>query len=253
MMVKIQVIKTPMINGLGHTKKTRNASNGIIAEAGRGGEWDIEEIHVDNDNLEEQEKLVYENSKEAYEKNDKVIFIGGDHSLTYVTGKAFLEYYGKESYMIVLDAHADAMKPMTNPTHEEWVRALIEEGWNTKNIIIAGIRRIEPEEEEWLKNKGIRYVMMENIKDQEIFTESIMELAGKNPLYLSIDIDVIDPAFAPGTHYQEPGGFTSKEILTMIKKINMKRSLKAVDLVEVEEGDGQTIKLAGRILEILTK
>lgn len=83
------VVKVPGINGLGKTRGCRNAGNAILesldkiasSESGKPIDrklLDLEEIHVDNENLEEQEKLIYENAKEIIEKKDKVIFLGGD-------------------------------------------------------------------------------------------------------------------------------------------------------------------------------
>ena len=70
-------------------------------------------------------------------------------------------------------------------------------------------------------------------------------------IYLSIDIDVLDPAFAPATGYPEPGGLTSRELLYSLGRLRMLKSLKAIDLVEVNprlDQKGQTVKLAARIL-----
>ena len=143
----MQVIKVPGINGLGHTIETRNAGNAIIAETGKGNLMDIEESHVDNSNLDEQEQLIYKNSLDALKDKNKVVFLGGDHSISYSIGKAFKESHGNESFLIIFDAHPDLMPPMENPTHEEWLRGLIEKtGWKKENIILVGLRKIEQEE-----------------------------------------------------------------------------------------------------------
>ena len=67
----------------------------------------------------------------------KIIFLGGDHSISYSLGKAFFEHCEKENKepcLIIFDAHADCIKPMKEPTHEEWLRALIDEGFPKENI-----------------------------------------------------------------------------------------------------------------------
>jgi len=245
----MQIIKVPGVNGLGNTGKTRNAGNAIIEETGKGKLLDIEEIHVDNSNLEEQEKLIYENAKQELEKG-KTAFLGGDHSISYSTCKAFMNYFGaEESFLIVFDAHADLMPSMKEPTHEEWLRKLIEEGWKTENIILVGLRKIENKELEFLKQNNMRYFEMKNIEDKEGVADLIMEASQGKNLYLSLDIDVVDPAFAPGTGYLEPGGFSSQEIFYFMRRLKKLKNLKALDIVEVQEDNKMTVKLAARILE----
>ena len=104
------VVKVPGVNGLGKTKGTRNAGNAVLNELNsinyneqgnviNSKLLDIEEIHVDNNNLEEAEGLIYENSLEMFETKNKIIFLGGDHSISYSTGRAFLDYCNKNEKM----------------------------------------------------------------------------------------------------------------------------------------------------------
>src|SRR3989338_6506432 len=168
----MQIVKVPGINGFGKTKGCRNAGNSIIAmldeiwssEKGKPIErklLELEEIHVNNSNLEEQNKLIYENSLEAFEKQDKVIFIGGDHSISYSIVKAFLDYNednGKEPCLIVFDAHPDCMKAGKEPTHEEWLRAIVEQGFPGKNVLLVGARNSDQEEISFLSKNKIRQI-----------------------------------------------------------------------------------------------
>ena len=244
----MQIIKVPGINGLGKTDKTRNAGNAIINEMRNKDLLDIEEIHVDNSNLEEQEKLIYENSKNSFEK-DKVAFLGGDHLISYSTCRAFLDNFSDEKFLIIFDAHVDAMPSIKEPTHEEWLRKLVEEGWKAENIILVGVRKIENKELSFLKENNIKYFEMRNIEDKEGVCDVIMEASQGKNLYVSIDIDVVDPAFAPGTGYLEPAGFSSQDILYFARRLAKLKNLKALDIVEVHEDNLLTVKLAARILE----
>ena len=73
-------------------------------------------------------------------------------------------------------------------------------------------------------------------------------------LYLSIDIDAVDPAFAPGTGFIEPGGFTSREVLYIVQRLKRLRNLKMIDLVEVnpkKDLNKMTIKLSAKIVKEL--
>jgi len=253
----MQIIKVPGLNELGKNKGCRDAGNSVLAELGKIKDmsvFDLEEIHVDNSDLLGQEKLIYENSQDVFELGEKVVFLGGDHSISYNIGRAFLDVYGSDSKLIVFDAHADCMPKMKEPTHEEWLRALVEAGWEGSNIVLVGLRKIELEERRFLDEKKIRYYELDKISDFEIVCDSIMEFANSgSSVYISFDIDVVDPAFAPSTGYIEPGGLTSREVLYFARRLAKLRNLKAIDLVEIDcEGDksrgGVTVKLGARIV-----
>ena len=140
------IVKVPGINGLGKTNGCEKAGNLILADLNEiySNErnvpidvkiLDLEEIHLDNSNLVEASKLIYENALKTFKTKPKTIFIGGDHSISYPLTKAFFEdckSSNKEPCLIVFDAHPDCMKPMKEPTHEEWLRALIEDGFRQR-------------------------------------------------------------------------------------------------------------------------
>ena len=89
----MRIIKVPRINGLGNSGSEK-APNLILAELDKLGKslnLDIEEIHVDNSNVEESEKLIYENALEEFGICDSLIFLGGDHSISFPIVKAFME------------------------------------------------------------------------------------------------------------------------------------------------------------------
>ena len=263
------VVKIPGISGLGHTKGCEKAGNSVLEaikdihsnEQGvsiDSGLFDLEEIHLDNSNIEEANKLVYQNSLEIFETKAKTVFLGGDHSISFSTCKAFLDYcnkQGKKPCLIVFDAHADCMTPMKEPTHEEWLRALIEAGFPCENILLVGMRNAWKDETIFLKKNKIKTISINQLQEdlQEI-CDIIMEFSNGKELYVSIDIDVIYPAFAPATGYQEPGGLTSREFIYIIQRINKIKNLKAVDIVEInpeKDKKGSTIKLGAKILSEL--
>jgi len=267
------IVKVPGINGLGKTKGCEEAGNKILAELKniysneQGKEinfekLDLEEIHLDNSNLELSNNLIYKNSFEAFETKPKTIFLGGDHSISYSTTRAFFDYVqnkgsGKEPCLIVFDAHADCM-PVPNhagkkyPTHEEWLRGLIEDGFPAENVLLIGVRNIDPAERDFLNKHKIRQISINHLtEDLQNTTDTIMEFSSGKELYVSIDIDVIDPAFAPATGYPESGGFTSREFLYIIQRINKIKNLRAIDIVEInpsKDGDNLTVKLGAKIL-----
>ena len=81
--------------------------------------------------------------------------------------------------------------------------------------------------------------------------DTIMEFSQARELYVSVDVDVIDPAFAPGTGYPESGGLTSRQFISIMQRINKMKNLKAVDIVEInpdKDVNNQTVKLGAKIL-----
>jgi arginase family enzyme len=261
------IVKIPGINGLGKTQGCEKAGNSILnslreiysSEFGNPinvDNLDIEEIHLDNKNLEITNKLIYKNCFEIYETKPKTIFLGGDHSISYSTARAFLDYCdnsGKKPCLIVFDAHPDCMEPMKEPTHEEWLRKLIEDGFPPENILLVGIRNSYENELAFLKEKKIKIMSLNSILlDIEESCDVIMEFSSGKELYVSIDIDVIDPVFAPATGYKnEVGGLTSREFIYLIQRISKIKNLRALDLVEInpdKDTDGRTVKLGAKIL-----
>lgn len=270
------IVKVPGINGLGKTAGCRNAGNEVIAaldnihssEKGKPINkqlLDLEEIHLNNNNLQEADKLIYENCREMFNSQEKIIFLGGDHSISYSTCRAFLEHCKEnkdneareqqtEPCLIVFDAHADCMPPMKEPTHEEWLRALIEKGFPVENILLVGARNLHQQEIQFLQKNKIKQVSTEQIeKDIEGTTDIIMEFSQGKSLYVSIDIDILEPAFAPAVAYAEPGGLSLRQLIYILQRLSMLKNLKALDIVEVDiekdkKHDLRTIKLATKLL-----
>jgi len=269
-------MKVPGINGLGKTKGCEDSGNAILKilkeeiysnEKGNPvdiGLLDLEEIHLDNTDLKITNELIYKNSLETFETKPKSVFLGGDHSVSYSITRAFFDYCknsGKEPCLIVFDAHPDCMPFMKGgekfPTHEEWLRALIWEGFPAENILLVGIRNSSQEETEFLNKHKIKTISVNQfVEDIRDTCDYIMEFSNGKELHVSVDIDVIDPAYAPGTGYKEPGGLTSREFIYLIQRINKIKNLKSLDIVEINEQEDKknsnlTVKLGAKILSEL--
>lgn len=257
----MQIIKVEGINGLGKTKGCEKAPIEILKALGdiRSSEkgsvidkklFDFGEIEVDNNNVEEANQLIYENAKRIMQEG-KVFFLGGDHSITYSLVSAFKDSFEKP-LLIVFDAHADCMPALREPTHEEWLRALVEKGFPTENIILIAVRNLWPEERVFLEKKGIKIITMKQIQEnkQEV-CDLIMERAKGFNIYVSIDIDAVDPGFAPAVGYQEPGGLGSREMIYFLQRLSLLRNFKAADIVEInpdKDPGGRTVKLGAKLL-----
>lgn len=264
------IVKVPGVNSFENkTQGCKNAGNEILKflkeislnEQGKVIDFsllDLEEIHVNDSKPEEKNKLIYKNSFKTFQEKPRVIFLGGDHSVSYSLCKGFMDYClseeeVKESCLIVFDAHADCLKQKSDfPDNREWLRSLIEKGFNPKNILLVGFRDIEKEELIYLKEKNIRFLQMNNLRDLEESCDLIMEFSQGKELYVSVDFDVVDPVFAPGVNDKSVGGFTSRDLIYLMQRINKMKNLRAIDFVEIDvfkdAKDYKTVKLASKVL-----
>ena len=165
-------VKVPAINGLGRTKGCERAPEAIIKaldeiwsnESGKEiniKNFKIEEIKINNSDIKESNKTLYNEAKKIFEenkKNKKIIFLGGDHSITYSLFLAFKKKFQNKSLgILIFDAHADCVNNFKPPTNEDWLRVLIEEGFPATNVILVGARNVfrNKQERDFLKRINI--------------------------------------------------------------------------------------------------
>ena len=187
--------------------------------------------------------LIYRKVREVAETGAIPIVLGGDHSITWPSATAIAEVRRPGSIGIVhFDAHADT-------ANDDWgvlaghgtpMRRLIESGAvKGRNFIQVGLRGYWPPVEtfEWMQAQGMRYHFMREIEErgaEAVIAQAIDEaLDGPDAIYLSLDIDVIDPGLAPGTGTPEPGGMLTREVLRAIRQIVAATELAGMDIVEV--------------------
>jgi arginase family enzyme len=182
---------------------------------------------------------------------DGKVYLGGDHTITYYTVKHFVKS-NPGCCFIVFDAHPDVYQQFDHPSHPDYLKFLVEEGiLDPSNILVIGIRASHSSEIAYYKKKGIQYVLPYG-KDLSAVCDGVMEFLRKfNSIYLSIDLDVIDPAFAPGVSYIEPGGLSSADMLYFARRLNKLSHLKCVDIVELNPDhdiNSMTAKLAAKLV-----
>ena len=227
------------------------------SEEGFKVRFEVDAVQVVKSNIDETNKNIFD---KIFSAKDNFIAIGGDHSISYSCIKAFAQNHENVG-LIIFDAHPDSMPRFSVPTHENFLRTFIEEGViKASNVILVGIRNSDPEELRFIHEKKINIFPMKEIgfEGKESICDDIMSLAKNfDSLYLSIDIDAVDPAFAPGTGYAEVGGLTSRELIYFIQRIKLIKNLKAIDLVEINpklDRDKLTVKLGAKIVnELVTK
>jgi len=169
--------------------------------------------------------------------------LGGDHSITWPSATAVAEIRRPGSIGIVhFDAHADTAADDWGVLagHGTPMRRLIESGAvKGRNFVQVGLRGYWPPVEtfQWMQEQGLRYHFMREIEErgaEAVVAQAIDEaLDGPDYVYLSLDIDVIDPGLAPGTGTPEPGGMLTREVLRAIRQIVGAVDLAGMDVVEV--------------------
>jgi agmatinase len=171
------------------------------------------------------------------------VILGGDHSITWPAVSAVAEARHPRSIGVVhFDAHADAANTDWGSLHGHGtpMRRLIESGAvKGRNFVQVGLRGYWPPPAvfAWMREQGMRWHLMREIEErgaEAVIDDAISEaLDGPDAIYLSIDIDVIDPGMAPGTGTPEPGGLLTRELLRAIRRIVSKVPLAGMDVVEV--------------------
>jgi len=180
-------------------------------------------------------------------KNKIPITIGGEHSIT----PGIIQAFQKETAVLSLDAHIDYRDQYENEkyNHACAIRRIADHV-DVKNVAVLGIRSAEKEEFEEAKRDKLFYRTSSDFKKEgikEILKQAKSHLADK-PLYLTLDIDVIDPAYAPGTSTPEPFGLTHFDIMQVINFFS--DQIVGFDIVEVcpEYDNGETSLLAAKII-----
>jgi agmatinase len=198
---------------------------------------DYGDIDIIPTNIERTLEAIEVSVREISSRNIVPFIAGGDHSITLGVLRGISRY---KPILIHMDSHLDywpAYWGGERYTHGTWVRRAIEEGLVSR-VIQIGIRgpQFNKEDLEYSRESAvpIDIIFMDDIASNGIewLVEKMLGLEGK--VYISLDIDVVDPAYAPGTGTREVGGFTSKEIIEVVRSLSKSNiDLVGFDVVEV--------------------
>ncbi|MCB6993859.1 agmatinase [bacterium 210820-DFI.6.37] len=172
------------------------------------------------------------------------LFIGGDHSVTIPLHKAFGKYQkeltpGRKIGVIHFDAHFDLCREYDG---HKWSHACtearsLEDVISGEDLLFTGVRVAELDELKMLeRNPGITIIRAADVHNEgpeTAFQKIKAAFRDYDAIYLTIDIDVLDPAFAPGTGTPASGGLTSVQLIYLFKKMLEELPIKAMDIVEV--------------------
>ena len=187
-------------------------------------------------------------TKKHLETKDRIFTLGGDHSITFPIIKAHHKMYPLLD-ILHIDAHPDLYNELEGDkySHACPFARIMENGFAAR-LVQVGIRTLNTHQAEQAEKYNVEIHQMKNLN-----LHAIPKF--KNPLYISLDMDGFDPAFAPGVSHYEPGGLSSRQVIDLIQSID--GNVIGADIVEYNpERDFQnmTAFLAAKIMkEILGK
>ena len=197
------------------------------------------------DNQEANEQALYELVSKIVNSNKFPIGLGGEHSLTPSAVRALHEKYPTLA-VVILDAHLDFRKEYEgNPLSHATVTRRVSEIVGIDNVRPIGIRSVSQSEITEARAIGLKFIETGWTEVREYLSDAIEDLEG--PVYLSLDMDAIDPGFAPGVGTPEPFGMTPYEVLQTINFFADR--IVGFDCVEVcpPHDNGNTSALAARL------
>ena len=214
--------------------------------------YDFGDINVVPGNCEATCKIIEDTVNELLDLNIRPIIIGGEHSASIGAIKALTEKYEKLT-VIHLDAHRDLVFEFVGEkySHATVMRRVHEMG---ADLVQIGIRSASQDEDEFVKSTyNIQTFKNKDVhKHMDAIEYYLTNIEG--PIYVSIDMDVVDPAFAPSVGNPTPGGLFMSEIETIIETLSHK-DIVGFDVVETASdrlGDNTAVIAAKIIYDFLT-
>ena len=206
----------------------------------------LDEIKLPSGELAIEE--IRNKAQNELEKGNNLISIGGDHSITFPLIQAHSTQY-KTLNILHFDAHPDLYDNFeNNPFSHASPFARIMENNLVKRLVQVGVRTLNDHQREQVNKFGVEVIEMKDFSSDLSF-----EFTG--PVYISLDIDGLDPAFAPGVSHPEPGGLTTRNIINIIH--SLKGDVIGGDIVEynpIKDINDMTAITAAKLLkEIIGK
>ena len=217
---------------------------------------DIGDVAINTFNLEKSVAIIERAYHEILAENCKPITLGGDHTISLPILRALRKKHGPVG-IVHIDAHADINDHMFGEpvTHGTPFRRAIEEGLiEPTRMVQIGLRAsgYEADDFDWPRAQGVRVVQAEECWYHSLtpLMAEVREQLGEGPVYLTFDIDGLDPAYAPGTGTPEIGGLTVHQGLEIVRGCRG-LDLVGADLVEVApayDSSGNTSLVAANLL-----
>ena len=194
-------------------------------------------------------RMVENITAELRKQNKQMIILGGEHLITLGSFSCF----PKDTGYVVFDAHYDLRDQYADIklSHAAYLRRLVEKR-GSENIVHVGARAFVKEELAFLKDNKIRTISDKEIRDGN-GPKLLQDITSTfDSLYLSIDLDVLDPAFAPGVGNPEAVGISSRELYDLVTTLQNKK-IEAADIVELNPtyDNGSTASMAAKMISTI--
>lgn len=175
-------------------------------------------------------------------ENAVPILLGGDHSISYPVVRAFAKKFGALD-ILHFDAHPDLYEELYGDrfSHACPFARIMEEGL-ARNLVQVGIRAATGSQRSKASAHGVRMIEMRDVTDG-------LSLEFQNPLYISFDLDSLDPAFAPGVSHHEPGGLSTRQAIAILH--NLRAEIVGLDVVELNPSRDLTGITAAAAVKII--
>lgn len=193
---------------------------------------------------------LYEDAKSLLQDGKLPIMLGGEHSLTFATVKACAEAAGEDFGVLVLDAHFDLREEYRGfkNNHACVSRNILSEV--TENLVSIGVRSGPEEEWSFARENKLKYFSADDVEAMGMVEvlKKALEYLDCNQIYLSLDMDALDPAFAPGLGTPEPFGLSAREVRTAIR--TLAPFAMGFDIMEIapEYDSGQAAMLGTKLM-----
>jgi agmatinase len=222
---------------IGASKVVEHLKKPCLTESGILPIFDIKEL-----------KTASDAEGEVAKNNTYCALLGDDPTITYSAFKAFARN-NPGAGILVFNPHPA----------EEWVRKLINEKILDKNnVAIVGARSFSKEEKKFMDENRIKSYSMKEISFEGVreVADSVMSVARQwSKVYISINLSVLDPAFAPRTSTPEPGGMNTRDLIYLIQRLKMLRNIGMADVVGAHQDKDLhdiTSKVAAKIITELS-
>ncbi|MFX1283062.1 MAG: agmatinase [Promethearchaeota archaeon] len=205
--------------------------------------FDSNDVEISTNDAMNTRKEVLTTLTRIYDvkRNPRLLFLGGDHLITYFCIYSLTQmglFQDNKVGIIYLDAHPDLYYQYKGNiySHACVIRRIIDQTKiNPKNIIQVGIRASTEEQRKFAENSGITTITSNEFQRKgaaaiAYLTEKIFKQT-VDQIYLSMDLDILDPAFAPGLGNPEPGGLTTRDVINFIQELS-NLPIFAIDIVE---------------------
>ncbi len=233
---------------LGHTVRDRGDISIPIRDDA------VQEVVQEKKYLEEITRIcesIYTLGHQVVKEGDFPLFVGGDHSIAVGTVAAVTRQ-DEPMGLIWIDAHGDINTPDTSPSgniHGMPLAILMGDGHKAlvnvgragpkiqpENVVMIGLRDLDPVEKKRLKKSGITIFTMRDIDEQGISSvanKAVMKFAHLKRIHLTVDMDALDPVEAPGVGTPVPGGITYREAHLLMEILADSKKVTSMDLVEI--------------------